>query len=155
MARTPIAGEVVFKGKREVSVVETAHYRFTVRIFASSFSITRSNLSHQTASTMVLLAALGCSRKRILAPVSGRIKVEIGGVSGKVNGIEWLALRMAAGDRPMILKAPALFRHKVMVIDPAPTPNRFTITLVDPESDQRSSVEASREAVDAAIATFS
>lgn len=144
----------MFEGRRKVYVRETRE-RFSVTVIAPSFTLTRQGLTHARASAMVLLASLGCSRKRILGNgARGRVRVRMGGASAKGTGIEWLALRMAGGDRPMLLKAPRLFKDKIISIDPGTRPGTYRMTLIDPSSDWQTEVEATQEALDAAVTLF-
>lgn len=152
MERTPTS-RATFAGKRTVVVRETAHFRFSVTITARTFALSKHNLSHERASAMTLLALIGARKSTILkADAVGRMKVRMGDSFAKAAGIEWLALRMASGDNPMILKAPRMFKNKEIIITPTERPTIYTVTLTSPHGDERVETTASQEAVEALLA---
>lgn len=64
--------------------------------------------------------------------------------------------RMTHGVRPVILKAPRLFRQRVIYIEPTGKEGTASLRIIDPLTEYRTEpVNISREAVKEAIKTFS
>lgn len=75
----------------------------------------------------------------------------------KMGGAEWISLRMVHGSRPIILKAPKLFRNRVIHIEPVGegAANTFALRIVDPIGEDRSEPRIiSREAAQEAMGIF-
>lgn len=96
------------------------------------------------------------SKKVLERPtVAGHIQVLLYDIQAKGTGAEWIAMRMIHGNRPVLLKAPALFRHKVIHIEATETEGRYLMRVVDPYTDNISApVEVSQASVDRAIRIF-
>lgn len=87
--------------------------------------------------------------------VAGRIVVVLFEEENKGTGAEWIALRALHGARPIILKAPALFRHKLIHIEATEREGIFRMRLVDPFTENMSEpIEVSRSVVDRAVRVF-
>ena len=73
----------------------------------------------------------------------------------KMNGVEWILTRMVHGARPVILKAPALFRQRLIYIEPTNQENICELRIVDPLTEHRTNpIEVNGETVDQIIKTF-
>ena len=73
-----------------------------------------------------------------------------------MNGIEWIMTNMVHGVRPIILKAPSLFRQRVIYIEPTGREGVASLRVIDPLTEHRTEpIDISREAVIEAIKTFS
>lgn len=74
-------------------------------------------------------------------------------INGKLNGLDWMALRMQDGSRPMILRAPSISRSALIHIERShENPSEFLLRLVEPQSSQRSVPIALTEHEVAAVA---
>lgn len=119
-----------------------------MRIKTKSWTVYRNNLNSQTAGELVRLALFNARshklRSRVPAPQVG-----------KASGTSWLALRMADEGRPMILKAPALFRNSLLVIEPSDRAEHFLVRVVDPLTDRRTDpVEVPAGVAEEMVKTF-
>lgn len=135
---------------------ENGHYKVTCKA-KGGWQITKTNLRGRTAAWFILRCSQRRTKKDLQGPIRrGRITnlLVTGGM--KMNGIEWIMTRMTHGVRPVILKAPRLFRQRVIYIEPTGKEGTASLRIIDPLTEYRTEpVNISREAVKEAIKTFS
>lgn len=120
------------------------------------WKITKQNLKGKKAAWFVLRCLQKLSKKTLSKPIiKGRItNLLLDGEMLKMNGVEWITMSMMHGIKPIILKAPGLFRQRLIYIEPSNEGN-FNLRIVDPLTDHRTEpIEISGETVDATIKTF-
>lgn len=143
---------------RMITVRRTSAGHYSVHLQARGWQVKKANLSMKKAQWFVILAARGMRETLQKLPTRrGEARVLLHAGDQKTNGTNWMAIRMAHGSRPIILKAPGLFRHRVIHIEPINNrPGFFNLRVVDPLSEQRSDPQVVTSAVvDRAVATFS
>lgn len=132
--------------------------RFTVTFKKAQWKVTRANLGRHKAAWFILQCTKRRTKAELLKPIKvGEITTILAEGFGnfKMNGVEWISLRMVHGVRPVILKAPKLFRQRLIYMEPSGNQDNFNLRIVDPFSDQRTEPqEISRAQADAAIRVF-
>lgn len=152
-------GEIAIKTlNRTITVRRTSPKRFSVTVKTAAWKITKKNLSTSNVQWFTLLAAKARQktlRRTIPRLKKKRIRVHLKLDSFKTNGVNWIALRMAQGARPIILKAPALFRGAMLYIEATEQENVYTMRVIDSNSDARTeALQVDRATVVSAIESF-
>lgn len=159
MARTYVSETTFKSGDKEIRVErdDTGHYRVRCSRI-NGWKVIKSNLRGRKAAWFVLKCIKARANKYDLSAkiVQGKVKnLLLEGEMHKMNGVEWISMSIMHGVRPIILKAPALFKQRLIYIEPLPEPGKFSLRIVDPLTEHRSiPVEVSQETVDQAIKTF-
>lgn len=159
MERSPIGpNTTAFETKdRTYYVTKTKNGRNTVRIEAKAgWHITRVGLGNKRTAWLILRGLRGMSKRVLERPtIAGHIHVLLYDFQAKGTGAEWIAMRMLRGNRPILLKAPALFKHKVIHIEATTTEGVYHMRVVDPYTDSVSApIEVGQASVDRAIKVF-
>lgn len=158
MARTYISKTIFNADNKKISVEkdEIGHYKITCKT-KNGWKITKSNLRGKKAAWFILRCLQRLDKKTLSKPiVKGKItNLLLDGEMLKMNGVEWITMSMMHGIKPIILKAPRLFRQRLIYIEPNEE-GSFNLRIVDPLTDHRTTpVNVNKEEVDAAIRTFS
>ena len=153
MGRTPACKTFLFESKR--IVVEERDRVFKVTLYKDSWHLTKI-LGKKKAAWFVLQCLQHKNKRQLSGPVRrDRIKCILAELQGKLSGIDWIALRMAHGARPIILKATRLFHQRLIYIERTDRDDVFNLRLVDPHTTHRTEpVEVSTDIVNQAIRTY-
>lgn len=157
MARTYVSETKFEVRDKEICVRRdsTGHYRVEVQA-KGGWKIVKANLRARKAAWFILRCSQRRTKKDLQGPIiRGKIKNLLLDGNMKMNGVEWIMMSMIHGVRPIILKAPGLFRQRLVYIEPIGQEGRFTIRVIDPLTDHRTEpVEVGQDVVDQAIKTF-
>lgn len=143
------------KSKKEITVEPRGDLYKVTCVGIGGWRVTKI-LSKRKAAWFILR----CTQRRTKTDLAshakrGRIRALLVGENMKMSGVEWISIRMVHGARPIILKAPALFRQRLIYIEPSRNGEMFNLRIVDPLSEHRTApIEIGREEVDAAIKVF-
>jgi len=157
MEQTPVSQATIFKaGSRTITVIpQGGHYRVTIR--QDSWIVVKVGLRPRTAAGVILKCLKHNTKQELAGPVGriGHIRTVLSDTFYKLNGVEWIAMSMLHGVRPIILKAPGLFRQRLIYIEPTDNSEVFNLRVVDPISSHRTDpVAISSEVATEAIRTF-
>jgi len=142
---------------RKITVERLAngHYKVACKSIGG-WKITKTNLRGRNAAWFIL-RCIQHNTKSKLSKTSKRGKITnllLDEQMFKMNGVEWITTRMAHGAAPIILKAPKLFRSRLVYIEPIER-NRFSLRIVDPLTEHRTRpVEIAKETVENAMKTL-
>lgn len=148
-----------FVNRRAITIKRRPDGLYRIEVKGPNWRVTRDRLGDYKACWFALMAATKLRTHLLRAipprtPRSIHVLLEVG--FPKTTGVNWIALRMAGGARPIMLKAPALFHHRIIYIEPIPDQEgQFEMRIVDPMTDERTDpITVDRGQVEAAIATY-
>lgn len=146
--------EAIFQiGSNTVSVRQTPAGRYTISISGGRFRLQKKNLKGASASGLLLSCALPRSQIRVQ-----KIKtaIRLVGAFGKATGLDWISLALTGLSAPIMLRAPALFRTAILLVEKSENPGHFTMRVVSQDSSYEGpTVEVTRATAEAAVRTFS
>lgn len=156
----PTHARLTFRiGRKVITVYQTSDRRFSLKVTGPGWRLKKKNLTENTVSKLIILIA--ASKRRLLTrSIKGlpnfRIGMHLEGAAGKAIGVNWMALRAAAGTRAILLKAPSLFGNSFIHIEPTSEEDTYLMRIVSIESDRISEpVAVSGRVVDSAVAALS
>ena len=140
MARTYVSKTIFTYEDKEIEVQKSQDGYYKVTCRKEQWRVVKTNLRGRNAAWFILRCTQRKTRKQLSAKQKrGKItNLLLNAGMYKMNGVEWIMTRMLHGTRPIILKAPQLFRQRVVYIEPTDREGIFSLRIIDPLTEHRS-----------------
>lgn len=158
MARTYTSQKTFRCGKKEITIQKTEDGYHKVKCVQGGWSISKANLRARSAAWFILRCAQRKTKNELKKPQKrGKItNLLLDGEMYKMNGVEWIMTSMAHGTTPIILKAPQLFRQRLVYIEGTDREDVFSLRIIDPLTEHRTTpIEISRDIAEQTIKSLS